>query len=365
MRSNRIVPFKISGMDSLGQGVSKENERITFVPKAMIGDEGEAYITAERKGVAFAKIKQLSKSSDLRIEPECQHFQDCPSCHYLHTSYDQEIKFKEESLERMFRRLTPPKIKVVSATRRFHYRNRVQLHYDLKKKSLGMLDARSGVIAPIPHCLITLEPIAQEIKRLYQDQQWLKEANQNITQGHVEIYFHQNELKTTWNRPYADGGFTQVFEEMNQLLKLQLLEWAKTKNPTTLLDLFAGNGNLSNEMHFSQRLCVDLYSQGSKEGFFSQDLYDKNAQRNVFNKLKSLKFSPDYLLLDPPRSGLKDLANWVNELKPKSIAYVSCDPHTLVRDIATLQDYHIEELYLYDFFPSTFHFETMIFLERK
>lgn len=365
MRSNRIVPFKISGMDSLGQGVSKEGDKITFVPKAMIGDEGEAMITGEKKGVAFAKITQLSKSSELRIEPQCQHFAECPSCHYLHTSYEQEIKFKEENLERMFRKLNPPKIKVVPALRRFHYRNRVQLHYDLRKKSLGMLDARSGNIAPIPQCLIGLEPITKEIQRLYQNQNWLNEAPQSTPQGHVEIYFHNNECKTTWNKPYADGGFTQVFEEMNQLLKNELLLWAKKKNLTTLLDLFAGNGNLSNEMKFSQRLAVDIYPQGAKEGFYSQDLYDKNAQRNVLQKLKSLKISPDYLLLDPPRSGMKDLSLWVDELKPKSIAYVSCDPHTLVRDVASLDDYRIDELHLYDFFPSTFHFETMIFLERN
>lgn len=365
MRPNRNISFKITGMDSLGQGVSKDSDKITFVPKAMLGDEGQGIITAEKKGVAFAKITHLDKPSELRVKPECIHFEQCPSCHYLHTSYEQELKFKSENLERMFKKLNPGTIKVVPGVRRVGYRNRVQLHYDLKKKSLGMLDARSGMITPIPHCLITLPGIKDELHRLYENDQWQKEAPKNTPQGHVEIYSHQNELKTTWNKPYADGGFTQVFAEMNQLLKDELNEWSKKKSLTSLLDLFAGNGNLSNEMKYSERLGVDIYPKGAEAGFFSQDLYDKDALRNVTKKLKSLSFQPEFLLLDPPRSGLKDIAHWVQELKPKSIAYVSCDPHTLVRDVASLADYQIEKLYLYDFFPSTFHFETMIFLERK
>ncbi|WP_369793742.1 hypothetical protein [Bacteriovorax sp. DB6_IX] len=45
--------------------------------------------------------------------------------------------------------------------------------------------------------------------------------------------------------------------------------------------------------------------------------------------------------------------------------YVSCNPQTLARDIKNLQnEYQIERLFLVDFFPSTKHFESMMFLKR-
>ena len=49
MHNQKIIPFKITGMDSLGQGVSKESDKITFIPKTAIGDEGDAWVQSEKK----------------------------------------------------------------------------------------------------------------------------------------------------------------------------------------------------------------------------------------------------------------------------------------------------------------------------
>lgn len=36
-----------------------------------------------------------------------------------------------------------------------------------------------------------------------------------IKKRHVELYLQNGEVIESWNKSYADGGFTQVFEEMN------------------------------------------------------------------------------------------------------------------------------------------------------
>ena len=48
------------------------------------------------------------------------------------------------------------------------------------------------------------------------------------------------------------------------------------------------------------------------------------------------------------------------------IAYVSCDPSTLARDLVTLlaAGYHVEEAHLVDLFPQTYHMETVLHLAR-
>lgn len=365
MQHQRMVPFKIVSMDSLGQGVSKETDKITFIFKTLPGDEGQARVTSAKKGVQFCKLTQLEKPSPLRTEPECKHFNNCPSCHYLHTPYEQELLFKKESLKNMFYKTALPEIKVTPAVRRTHYRNRMQLHYHKGKKLLGMLDAKDQTIAPIPDCLIGVEGILNEVKNLYQNQNWLKAAQHQPEQGHVEIYALDGQIKISWNQNYAHGGFTQVFNEMNQLLKAELNSWSKKDPSFELLDLFAGNGNLSENMNYSKRLCSDIYQNKISQDFFSQDLYAPEAVKNVKQKLSQIGMKPEILLVDPPRSGVKNLHEWVAELKPLKIIYVSCDPHTLVRDISSLIDYKISDLQLFDFFPSTFHFETVAFLEKK
>lgn len=364
MSASRIIPFKISTMDSLGQGVSKESERVTFIAKTAPGDEGEAEITAEKKGVAFARIKTLTRASELRTQPDCIHFESCPSCHYLHVPYEQEVIFKKQAFENLFRKSPLPSIEVVPALRRLGYRNRVQLHYDLSKKSLGMLDARKQTIVPIPNCQIALPPIQAEIQRLYANSRWLQEAPRGPARGHVELYLKQEKLQVSWNRPYADGGFTQVFAEMNAKLKQELDEWLGSKKLTDLLDLFGGDGNLSKGLNYSNRLCVDQYRKAEGD-YFSQDLYATDALARVQKTVAQRGLQPNVLLLDPPRAGFKELKLWLSAFRPAYLAYVSCDPHTLARDIYGLEDYQMVKAYMVDFFPSTFHFESMLLFERK
>lgn len=365
MRTKHTIPFEITGVDSLGQGVSKLSDKVTFIPKTAPGDKGEAVIMSEKKGVIFARLDLLSTKSELRTVEECMHYSSCHSCHFLHMSYENELKFKLESFQRLFRKMPLPKVEVIAAPERFKYRNRVQLHYSLKTKLLGMRDPQSFEIIPVPHCLIAVPEILQEMARLYQNNAWLKEAPPAPTEGHLEIYWKDNQNTLSWNRPYAEGGFTQVYELMNLKLKEVLLQKWQLADNREILDLFAGNGNLSTQLPYSQRLCVDIYQQNPGPEFMGQNLYDKSALKKLLSEIKKRKLSPKNILLDPPRSGMRDLAQWLAVLKPERVAYVSCDPHTLSRDVMALNDYTIINAFLIDFFPSTFHFESMIFLERK
>ncbi len=365
MNQKVTIPFEITSMDSLGQGVSKLTDKVTFIPKTVVGDKGDATVISEKKGVAFARLKSLGHPSEKRIEPACVHFGACPSCHYLHISYEQELAYKKESFEKLFRKLPLQNLEVIGASRRTHYRNRIQLHYSLKTKLIGMRDPQNFSLLPIPQCLIGEKEVLVELKRLYENDQWIKEAPIAPTEGHVEIYWHENELKVSWNKSYAEGGFTQVFQEMNEKCRSLLKSEWKIQSNRDLLDLFGGNGNLSNSLSYSNRLCVDVYQKAPGADFLSQDLYDAGALKKVMQEIRKRNFSPENLLLDPPRSGLKNLSEWLEMIKPQNIAYVSCDPHTMVRDLQSVNGYSIKKAFLIDFFPSTFHYESLIFLERN
>ncbi|MGD9897596.1 MAG: 23S rRNA (uracil(1939)-C(5))-methyltransferase RlmD, partial [Calditrichaceae bacterium] len=73
------------------------------------------------------------------------------------------------------------------------------------------------------------------------------------------------------------------------------------------------------------------------------------------------------LVTDPPRSGMHEkVVEYINTLAPQRIVYVSCNPTTLSRDLAILEEkYTIDEVQPVDMFPHTYHIETVVKLSRK
>jgi 23S rRNA (uracil1939-C5)-methyltransferase len=71
---------------------------------------------------------------------------------------------------------------------------------------------------------------------------------------------------------------------------------------------------------------------------------------------------PDALVLDPPRSGLPPhSAEALVAVEAQRIAYLSCDPATLARDLAAIcaRGYALHALEGIDLFPQTPHVEAL------
>jgi 23S rRNA (uracil1939-C5)-methyltransferase len=83
--------------------------------------------------------------------------------------------------------------------------------------------------------------------------------------------------------------------------------------------------------------------------------------------LPSSARKPDLVIVDPPRSGLGErVAREIADLGASRIAYVSCDPATLARDLVLLlgAGYRVDRAHLVDLFPQTYHLETVLHLSR-
>ena len=76
----------------------------------------------------------------------------------------------------------------------------------------------------------------------------------------------------------------------------------------------------------------------------------------------------DVIVVDPPRAGLaEDVVRQLSEQPARAIAYVSCDPATLARDLARFElagTFSPRRVTPVDLFPQTFHVETVTLLER-
>ena len=77
------------------------------------------------------------------------------------------------------------------------------------------------------------------------------------------------------------------------------------------------------------------------------------------------KVIPDIIMLDPPRKGLDNTSiENIRKVRPKKVVYISCNPATLVRDLAKLEDiYMVKSIKPVDMFPFTSHVECCSVLE--
>ncbi len=77
----------------------------------------------------------------------------------------------------------------------------------------------------------------------------------------------------------------------------------------------------------------------------------------------------DVIVVDPPRSGLAaDVVSRLSEQPARAIAYVSCDPATLARDLGRFEEagmFAPKRVTPVDLFPQTYHVETVTLLERS
>ena len=83
--------------------------------------------------------------------------------------------------------------------------------------------------------------------------------------------------------------------------------------------------------------------------------------------IENKKIVPDAVIVDPPRRGLDNTTiNNILKIQPKRVAYVSCNPATLVRDLSLLEEkYDIKMIQPVDMFPFTSHVECVSVLELK
>jgi 23S rRNA (uracil1939-C5)-methyltransferase len=98
----------------------------------------------------------------------------------------------------------------------------------------------------------------------------------------------------------------------------------------------------------------------SQNCLFLKDKAEKAARRFKAGKV-------DLLVIDPPRAGLtREAVAAVREIRAERLAYISCNPSTLARDLLSLKEiYKARQVVPFDFFPHTSHFEVLTMLERK
>ncbi|WP_413360957.1 23S rRNA (uracil(1939)-C(5))-methyltransferase RlmD [Prochlorococcus sp. MIT 1201] len=173
---------------------------------------------------------------------------------------------------------------------------------------------------------------------------------------------------------------TTTFFQVNTLqaerIVSKLIEWLSTASlDINIIDAYCGIGTISLPIAATgyRVIGLELHAEAIAQA-------NKNALRNSLDNVsflcgdvslllaKKLQRN-DVLVLDPPRKGLDQMViKTILSIQPERVAYLSCDPATLARDLKQLivpnGPYQIDELQPIDFFPQTMHIECLALLIR-
>jgi 23S rRNA (uracil-5-)-methyltransferase RumA len=419
----RELELEIVALDKRGAGIGKSGKKRYRVDYAYPGDK----VLATPMGRGRARLVKVLEASEARVTPRCEHFSRCGSCRWQGLSYEAQLRFKGEVIQKLFAQ----EAQVKPSPKIWYYRNRMD--FTIASHAIGMRRYSSFAEVESAEGCLLLSKESDEILRLSQEffQEKKLEAydilakkgflrylvvregkftgqrliNVVTTEGKFPVEEYAGTLgefanSVVWavNDSLADVSFGEIrahtgegyleerlggityripafsFFQTNPYQAECLLACVKSwlGGRERLLDLYCGVGTFSLAL-------ADLASEvvGIEEDAEAIEAAKLNAVLNDINNASFIAGKAeatlakvggrfDAVLVDPPRAGLhpKVIAA-LNKLSPEVIIYVSCNPYTQAEDIKKLEGYEVEELSPFDMFPHTPHVENIALLSRR
>ena len=205
--------------------------------------------------------------------------------------------------------------------------------------------------------------------------------NTNVILGKENINLFGNGYITDVLENYKFKISPMSFYQVNPVQAEKLynlgVKYAEITKNDIVFDLYCGIGTIS--------LCMSKYAkkvygveiveeaiEAAKENAKINNIENTefiagDVEKVLSNLIDNKKVIPDIIMVDPPRRGLDNTSvENIKKVSPKKLVYISCNPATLMRDLAKLEDiYEIKNIKPVDMFPYTSHVEVCSLLELK
>lgn len=392
------MEVNINKLDHFGNGIGKINNKVVFVKRSLPGEIIDIIITSEKKNFITGKINKIIKESDSRITSICPYYDKCGGCNFLHTTYNEEVRFKKEKAKELL-----GMINKFYDTKGLNYRNKVSLH--VKDNKIGFYREKTNDIIDINYCYLlndklnkvlgllnnyvknniheinnivirtNKKDILLDIHGFVNDSFFDEFSFINTIIYNDEIYKgngYLEEMIDDYKLVLSPKSFYQVnkqgLEVINEIIKMYL----KTKKYRTVLDLYSGisTWGILVSKYVDRVISIEENSSATNDALINQKINNINNLEVINGRVEDYidNFNDiDLIIIDPPRSGLdKKTQKYLEKINAKSIIYISCDMVTLKRDLDELNNnYQVTGVNLVDMFKRTYHVESIIVLERK
>lgn len=172
-------------------------------------------------------------------------------------------------------------------------------------------------------------------------------------------------------------SFYQVNPQQTEKLYQMAIDKAGLTGNETVIDAYCGIGTISLALakHAKQVYGVEIVPEAiedakvnAQKNHLTNVEFAVNKAEDQMAKWQEDGIKPDVIVVDPPRKGLApSLIESAAKMAPHKVVYVSCNPSTLVRDVAHFEElgYEIDgAIQPVDQFPQTPHVESVTVLKR-
>lgn len=385
-----------------GYGLAFAGERAYFVLNALPGEKVRAEIIREKKNVSYGRTVEILEASPLRVQAPCPHFMKCGGCHLQSLSPADQLRFKKEMLIETFRRLGKISLEEVEtfAGQAWNYRTRAQ--FKITRESggaeVGFYAAQSHRLWPIDRCPLLAEKLNRLLEQIRNEKEKFLGPAVTATEFQVRTNHDESEVALDFiGRPpefdfvrneqtrlsrgsvnYATSfgvfriGSNSFFQVNRSLLETLVEVGLYAVSGRKALELYAGVGLFSVALSrkFEKVMAVEENPGAMRDLIQNLERNNcTNVEAHASNVLAVAGWPEerwsevDFVLFDPPRQGIdKRILESLLTRRIGKCVYVSCDPTSMVRDLKILiaGGYRIEKTILLDFFPQTYHFETVV-----
>lgn len=233
----------------------------------------------------------------------------------------------------------------------------------------------------IPHRRELVEWLKKYVPSLTSVVQNINKKSTNIIMGNkTRVLYGAENIKDELGAlafNISAQSFFQVNSEQTEKLYNKALEFAALTGSETVVDVYCGTGTISLYLarHARKVYGIEIVAPAIIDA--ERNAEENNCKNAEFilgdaavelPKLLMSGVQPDVVVVDPPRAGCEEkvLAS-ICHVKPKRVVYVSCNPASLARDLAYMEQHGYNTLVAQpvDMFPMTNHVETVVLLSRK
>ena len=381
-------------MGNFGSPLATFEGQFIEVLNGIIGEKVKARIYRfyrKKKPIIAGIVTEVLEPSSERVIAPCVYFGACSGCQFQHVRYEKQLEFKRQRILAFFNQYDLLKqIKVsntIPSPQIWNYRNHARFTVRFGGQ-LGFSNRITRRFVRIDECKLMDGQINGVLKDL---QNHVEEtSNLSVRVGiHTKQQLIQPKLNTSeismetgqkWyqekllDRDFrvASPSFFQVNTLQAEKMILLVSELLNLKSHEVLVDAYAGVGVFATLLATKVRKVIAIEeSQSAVEDYLQSDNHVDNLEfllGKTENVLPFITGDIDSVILDPPRLGCHpDVIDSILVKKPYKLAYVSCDPESLARDLNLLVagGYQIMNIQPIDMFPQTYHIETISILEIK
>ncbi|HEY7997031.1 MAG TPA: 23S rRNA (uracil(1939)-C(5))-methyltransferase RlmD [Steroidobacteraceae bacterium] len=173
---------------------------------------------------------------------------------------------------------------------------------------------------------------------------------------------------------FAPTDFIQVNAAVNAALVAHAVELLAPGPAARVLDLFCGLGNFTLALARHAQAVVGVEGEAALIARARANAAANGLGNAAFHvadlcapvgEFPWMRAGYTHVLLDPPRTGARELLPALAALAPERLLYISCHPGSLARDLGVLVHEHgmrLEAAGVVDMFPHTAHVESVALL---